>query len=160
MLKIHLHNNNISFYGLWRNVLSVSCNVLSFSDVESPVFERCPSKQTFSTEHGQATAAVVWNNPRAVDNSNQEPNITCVPKSGTRFPIGETNVTCTAQDESGNIAKCNFTVAVKGNWVLVFTWIILFVAWKIKKSLYVEDKNVGGYFKNTWANQNYAISNK
>ena len=83
--------------------------------MESPVFVLCPQNQTHPTEPEQATAVVVWNDPEAVDNSNQEPNITCIPKSGTRFPIGRTNVNCAAQDESGNMAKCNFEVDVQGN---------------------------------------------
>ena len=79
--------------------------------MESPVFVFCPQNQTHPTEPGK----VAWNDPSVIDNSNQEPNITCIPKSGTRLPIGQTNVTCTAQDKSGNMAECNFVVDVQGN---------------------------------------------
>ena len=95
-------------------MLLFSGNVLSILDTESPLFELCPSNQTHFTELGQATALVVWNDPKAVDNCSQKPNITCIPKSGTRLPIGRTNVTCTAQDKSNNMAKCNFEVGVQG----------------------------------------------
>ena len=148
----------ISFHWLGRNVLLISGNVLWFSDVESPVFERCPSNQTHATEPGQATVVVAWNDLTAADNSNQEPNITCIPMSGTRFPIGQTNVTCTAHDGSGNMAKCNFVVAVKGYQLRVFTWFILFDVFTIKR-VYVEDGNVNRYFKNSWSNQSDAVSN-
>ena len=83
--------------------------------MESPVFVFCPQTQTPPTQLGQATAVVVWGEPTATDNSGQEPNITCIPKSETRLPIGQTNVNCTAQDKSGNMAKCNFVVDVQGN---------------------------------------------
>ena len=90
-----------------------------FLDMESPVFEFCPQNQTHSTELQQSTAVVVWGDLTVIDNSKQEPNIKCIPKSGTRFPIGQTNVNCSAQDKSGNMAKCNFEVEVQGNQLRV-----------------------------------------
>ena len=86
-----------------------------FLDMESPVFKFCPQNQNHPTEPGQSTALVVWNDPKAVDNSNQKPNITCIPKTETRLPIGQTNVICTAQDKSGNMGKCNFVVDIQGS---------------------------------------------
>ncbi len=38
----------------------------------------------------------------------------CMPASGSMFPIGSTSVTCTASDAAGNIASKSFTVAVVG----------------------------------------------
>ena len=94
-------------------------------DMESPVFVFCPQNQTHPTERGRATAVVVRNYPKAVDNSNQKPNITCIPKSGTRLPIGQINVNCSAQDKSDNMAKCNFVVDVQGNqlWLKATVWV-------------------------------------
>ena len=89
-------------------------NQIVISDKESPRFKVCPSNQTISTEPGQATAVVIWGDLTATDNSNQEPNITCVPTSGTRFQIGEANVLCQAQDMAGNLEVCNFVVDVMG----------------------------------------------
>ena len=43
------------------------------------------------------------------------PGFSLLGKSGTRLPIGQTNVTCKARDKSGNMAKCNFEVDVQGN---------------------------------------------
>jgi hypothetical protein len=37
----------------------------------------------------------------------------CMPRSGSRFRIGRTRVTCTAQDSSANVAAARFIVAVK-----------------------------------------------
>ena len=38
---------------------------------------------------------------------------TCVPASGSTFPIGTTTVTCSATDGSGNVGKATLTVIVK-----------------------------------------------
>ena len=92
--------------------------VLSFLDTESPVFKMCPQYQIqpiVPTAPEQAAGVVVWDDPKAVDNSNQEPIITCIPMSGKRLPVGQMNVNCTAQDKSGNTAECNFIVDVQGN---------------------------------------------
>ena len=39
--------------------------------------------------------------------------VTCTPRSGSRFKIGRTKVSCTAQDSSANMSAARFTVAVK-----------------------------------------------
>lgn len=83
-------------------------------DKEPPRFEFCPSTRTNTTEPGQAAAVVAWEDPKATDNSNLEPNVTCDSKTGTPFPIGQTKVNCIAEDKSGNRGECNFYVNVKG----------------------------------------------
>ncbi len=40
--------------------------------------------------------------------------VTCVPPSGSFFPVGETLVRCTATDAAGNRAECSFKVTVTG----------------------------------------------
>ena len=39
--------------------------------------------------------------------------VTCRPRSGSRFPIGRTRVTCSAMDTSGNTGRATFTVTVR-----------------------------------------------
>jgi HYR domain-containing protein len=39
--------------------------------------------------------------------------VTCKPRSGSRFRIGRTKVSCSATDSSGNTAKVRFTITVK-----------------------------------------------
>lgn len=39
-------------------------------------------------------------------------SVTCVPPSGSNFPVGTTTVNCTATDSCGNAANCSFTVTV------------------------------------------------
>ena len=38
--------------------------------------------------------------------------VTCSPPSGSLFPVGETEVTCTAEDIFGNTETCSFTITV------------------------------------------------
>ncbi|MED1798509.1 FG-GAP-like repeat-containing protein [Brevibacillus porteri] len=38
--------------------------------------------------------------------------VTCFPPSGSLFPVGDTDVTCTAQDIFGNTEVCSFTITV------------------------------------------------
>ena len=42
--------------------------------------------------------------------------VTCVPRSGSLFPLGSTTVTCSAIDSFGNSASKSFTVQVRYNW--------------------------------------------
>jgi hypothetical protein len=48
----------------------------------------------------------------ATDDSGVAPTITCVPPSGSVFPLGQTTVTCTATDGDGLSSTCSFTVTV------------------------------------------------
>tara|TARA_B100001245_G_scaffold136253_1_gene101191 strand:+ start:2379 stop:4019 length:1641 start_codon:yes stop_codon:yes gene_type:complete len=50
----------------------------------------------------------------ASDNSGELPEITCEPKSGSIFKVGETLVKCTAIDSSGNATTGEFLIIVTG----------------------------------------------
>ena len=47
------------------------------------------------------------------DDCDPSPDLTCEPASGTKFPLGETMVTCTATDSVGNSTECQFVVLVE-----------------------------------------------
>ena len=52
--------------------------------------------------------------PIVTDNCDPNPTVTCVPPSGSVFPIGVTTVTCTARDAAGNPPnERQFTVTVR-----------------------------------------------
>jgi hypothetical protein len=51
--------------------------------------------------------------PTVIDNC-PGARVTCTPPSGSSFPVGTTNVTCTATDAKGVQATCGFTVTVIG----------------------------------------------
>jgi len=46
------------------------------------------------------------------DTSPLNPEVSCVPVSGSTFPIGQTTVNCSAVDDAGNVASGSFTVTV------------------------------------------------
>ena len=58
--------------------------------------------------------AVVSYAASAVDDVDGPVEVTCSPPSGSTFPIGTTDVTCSASDAAGNEASASFDVHVKG----------------------------------------------
>lgn len=52
----------------------------------------------------------------ATDENPAEPEVICTPSSGGTFALGETIVTCTAQDKAGNEATGTFKVTVNYAW--------------------------------------------
>ena len=90
-------------------------NCIKISDNESPRFDNCPAgSYRRNTESGQDTAVARWPFIVATDNSGEEPYMICNPREGTRFAIGKTDVNCSAEDKSGNVASCNFPVRITG----------------------------------------------
>jgi hypothetical protein len=71
----------------------------------------CLSDTTISC--ADSLGAVVNFEPKVVDDCDPAPHVTSDPPSGTTFPLGETLVTWTASDSSGNTATCTFTVHVE-----------------------------------------------
>jgi hypothetical protein len=61
---------------------------------------------------GMGGAIVNYADPTVTDACDPMPMLTCVPPSGSLFPLGPTVVTCTATDMAGNAAACMFTVTV------------------------------------------------
>jgi hypothetical protein len=78
-------------------------------DLQPPAIV-CPANVTTSAGNpGAGGVVVTYPAPTFSDNC---PGVTasCVPASGSMFPIGITTVTCTARDLSGNTSTCAFTV--------------------------------------------------
>src|SRR5258708_3150632 len=67
-----------------------------------------PITRTATSSNG---ATVVYS-VSASDPDDAVASLTCVPPSGSTFPIGTTTVTCTAADTHGNTNSANFTVHV------------------------------------------------
>ena len=76
----------------------------------------CPGpKMENHTDVGKSTSIVEWQHLVPTDyTGNKYAEATCDSPSGTRFPIGETNVTCTAIDRRGVNKTCFFHVVVSG----------------------------------------------
>jgi len=63
--------------------------------------------------NGPNGSVVNYPSASAVDAFGQPLVATCTPASGTLFPIGKTQVTCTAKDSLGHVGQAAFTVTVE-----------------------------------------------
>jgi hypothetical protein len=73
----------------------------------------CPTGRTILEDaDGSGTASVNYPAPTASDNCDPAPSVICIPPAGSSFPLGDSTVTCTATDVSGNQASCTFTIRV------------------------------------------------
>ena len=69
---------------------------------------------------GSDGAVVTWDTVLASDAIDPAPVITCIPPSGSTFPIGVSEVICTATDFSGNSSMGSFYVTVQDTTAPVF----------------------------------------
>ena len=88
------------------------CYAVVAVDAEPPSFT-CPANIAVNAAPGQCSAVVTFATPGAQDNCDASPTVTCNPPSGSTFGGGNTTVTCTAVDASGNTNSCTFTVTVR-----------------------------------------------
>jgi hypothetical protein len=69
---------------------------------------------TLTVDATGPAGAVVSYSVTATDDVDPNPAVSCVPPSGSTFPIGTTTVICTATDASGKSSSANFQVVVQG----------------------------------------------
>ena len=62
-------------------------------------------------------------NPQAIDNIDELITPSCNYSSGSVFPIGTTEVTCTATDSAGNTSTNSFNVTIEFSGILIPDWI-------------------------------------
>ena len=91
------------------NVVTVTITS-GVQDTEPPVFGAIVDITTTATAPDGAT--VSYTVPSATDNVDPSPSVACSPTSGSQFALGDTTVSCTATDASGNSAIASFTVTV------------------------------------------------
>lgn len=84
--------------------------VVTIVDTQAPVIT-CPANLIVGNDPGLDSAVVDSFSATASDNC---PGVTssCIPPPGSTFPLGDTSVTCTAEDAAGNEATCDFTITV------------------------------------------------
>ena len=84
--------------------------VVTFVDTTAPVMQLRPINAVPSGPEGTRLG---WDT-QPTDNADWYPTVTCVPESFSDFvfPIGDTTVTCTATDDSGNSSTGSFLVHV------------------------------------------------
>jgi HYR domain len=92
----------------WRGTLSVAG--LEF-DTTAPTLSGARPR-TVKARKGAKSARVVFT-VTTQDDRDASVRVACTPRSGSRFPVGKTRVTCTAVDTSANSATATFAVTVK-----------------------------------------------
>ncbi len=85
-------------------------NYIVILDNVPPVITCPPDIRVTSCDPGGVR--VEFPDPQFGDNNVFQPTASCVPHSGSIFPIGVTKVICTATDHCGNRSQCMFTVTV------------------------------------------------
>ena len=80
-------------------------------DRTAPQFDATPPDVTVAAT-GPSGAVVTFTVPTATDNLDGSVPVTCVPGSGSTFPVGTTTVDCTATDAAGNVGRVQFRVTV------------------------------------------------
>lgn len=83
---------------------------LTFRDPSCTLNLTCPANQTATAASGALSAVVTYPNPTFTGTCTN-PVISCVPASGSAFPVGTTTVTCTGT-EGTTTAQCSFNVTV------------------------------------------------
>jgi hypothetical protein len=92
---------------------AASCSfVVRIRDDDAPTMA-CPNSVTVSTSPGEATRRVSFATPIAIDNVALAGSPSCTRLSNARFPLGATEVVCSATDTSGNKKTCQFTITVE-----------------------------------------------
>jgi hypothetical protein len=89
--------------------VSFNCNDLTPPDITCPADQFSRAKSRVGHVRG---AVVNYPAPTATDNCSGVVTVTCVPASGSFFPVGVNTVTCTATDANGNSSNCTFKVTV------------------------------------------------
>jgi hypothetical protein len=85
---------------------------VTVSDTTLPVISGCPADiGPVNNDAGLCTAVVTWTAPTAGDNCSVA-SFVSDHNPGDAFPVGDTLVTYTATDGSGNVATCTFHVVV------------------------------------------------
>ncbi|HEY0655634.1 MAG TPA: HYR domain-containing protein [Chryseosolibacter sp.] len=93
------------------NIQTCSFNVTVMDNIR-PVMANCTHGAVIEvTADNSCHAVATWALPTATDNCSVV--VTGTHSSGDTFPLGQTDVTYTATDPSGNVATCKFKVLVK-----------------------------------------------
>ncbi|OJH40342.1 HYR domain-containing protein [Cystobacter ferrugineus] len=91
---------------------SASCvGTVTVVDTSKPSLT-CPAARVLDTCSPSGTS--VSYSPTAADNCGAA-TVTCSHASGSTFPVGSTDVSCTAKDPAGNTNSCQFNVRVRGD---------------------------------------------
>ena len=101
--------------------------ILEGAGVSAPVVDTVPPQvlvpDDIVIETENPNGAVATFNPHAVDNIDELLTPSCNYSSGAVFPIGTTEIVCTATDSAGNSSSNSFNVIIEFSGVLIPDWI-------------------------------------
>ncbi len=83
---------------------------VTVTDNQPPIVDQCESPPIFLLR--DRDVSVVWDEPQFSDNSGKAPTVSRSHNPGP-FPLGETEVIYTAEDESGNNSTCILVIRVQ-----------------------------------------------
>ncbi|MAW77717.1 MAG: hypothetical protein CMJ95_10100 [Planctomycetes bacterium] len=101
--------------------------IVTIDDIEHPVISDMPADIVMSNETGQCGAAATWEAPTASDNcivSSLEPDHA----PGDIFPVGMTEVTYTATDDSGLQSTASFFVTIEDDEIPTISGLVASVS--------------------------------
>ena len=81
------------------------------TDSTGPAFTGVPANRQVEA-NGPGGSVVNYTAPTATDASDGPEVATCIPGSGSTFPLGTSTVTCSATDAHGNTSTASFSVSV------------------------------------------------
>ena len=84
---------------------------VTVTDSTGPAFSGVPADRQVEA-NGPAGSVVNYTTPTATDASDGPAVATCLPGSGSTFPLGTSTVTCSATDGHGNTSTASFSVSV------------------------------------------------
>ena len=102
-------DHTVTIYVLTDDGRTASTTVVILRDTTKPVIT-CPADIVIPDV--PAPGQVV-NYPAPVIIDACPVSLLCAPPSGSFFPLGDTTITCTATDQSGNVATCKFHIILK-----------------------------------------------
>ncbi|MCK5126614.1 MAG: HYR domain-containing protein [candidate division Zixibacteria bacterium] len=106
-------NNTVLVAAIDASGLTDSCFFsVTVEDSQAPVID-CLDDIIISNDSGTCEATAVYT-PTASDNCGSV-TISCIPPSGSVFPVGSTPVQCVAVDSSGHADTCLFNIIVSDN---------------------------------------------
>jgi hypothetical protein len=118
---LNLGPNTISCTATDSNGLPTSGSfVITVEDTTAPTLVGLPGDVSLTTTTSGAT--LTYTPPTATDIVDASPSILCSTASGATIPVGDTTVTCTARDASGNTSSASFVAHVTRLHVGGATW--------------------------------------
>ena len=103
--------NNVPEQPSNGNTFLASFAMPSLLDVMAPAMSHVPMP-TVAEATGPEGAEVFFMRPTAIDTGHAGATVACIPAPSSTFPIGTTQVTCTASDPLGNRSTTTFPVTV------------------------------------------------